>query len=422
MSDPVALARQIFAQAVKACSGERIVANGVSREGTKLLVKDSTIELDRFERVWVCGAGKASPSMAGALVRWVEGQLAGGLVVGKAPSGSGEYSVRRGFPFDLAQAGHPVPDERSLQAGEEMLAIAPRLGKNDLVLFALSGGASALMEALVGPITLDDLAQTNEVLLASGWPIERMNAVRKRLSRIKNGGLARAFAPATVVCFVMSDVIGDDLYAIGSAPFLAQPLPVLADLPNGLPGRVRDLLLKPYELASTPVVRHEILANAETAASSAQAAAIGLGMACDILRPAFQDDAALVGKHLGRYVLAQPPGSVTIAFGESTVQLGPKRGTGGRAQEVALAAAIELDGHHGVAILVAGTDGTDGPTEVAGAVVDGETLQRAMQQGIDAQACLEAHDSFRFHTDAGSHVKTGPTGTNLNEMAVLVRE
>ncbi len=373
-----------------------------------------SVDLDAYDRVWICGAGKASGAMAQGLAELVSDRLAGGLVVTKE-------SLELPPPIRNLVAGHPIPDIRSLAAGGEMVDLASGMNDKDLVLFALSGGASALIESLVLPLTLDDLQATNRILLNSGAPIEQINEVRKRLSNIKNGGLGRAFSAANVICFVLSDMPGGEFETVGSAPLFSSVLSPLADIPGGLPESVKRILGSPQHAMQPSQVFHLLLGNGQTAAEAARDAATQLGLEAFEETAPFRGDAADLGRQLARLALELPPNSCHVSWGESTVTVEGADGRGGRAQEAALLAAIELNGPENVAILVAGTDGTDGPTDAAGAVVTGDSVNNAKSEGVDAQDCLGRHDSYRFHQAAGTHVVTGPTGTNLNELAILVR-
>jgi len=376
------MAREIFNLALRTIRGDVLVRQHCSRLADVLHIQQETINLACYDRVFVCGAGKASDVMAEALADLVEDRLNGGLIVTKKASAELPHSI------EVLEAGHPVPDARSLSAGKRMLELAAKCGERALVLFALSGGASALMDSLVEPLSLGDLQTLNHRLLSSGAPISEINQERKRISRIKNGGLARAFAPATLVVLVLSDVLGDNLDAIGSGPFW---------IPGG--------------------PAHLILANARTAAEAARTAAESLGLQVSVAPEPFTEEATALGQQLGETAKRLDSGQCFIAYGESALQIKNSQGKGGRCQHAALAAAIEIGGIPNTAILVVGTDGTDGPTDVAGALVTGQSVTDMPQ----SNRLLEENDSYAFHKHAATHVHTGPTGTNLNELAILVR-
>ncbi len=436
------IALGIYEDVLRRVHGDALVRAAVAREGDRLRVGEHVLDLGDFRRVFVCGAGKASAGMAEPLVALLSDRLDGGLVVTKDGHG-----LPLG-PVEVVEAGHPVPDERSLEAGERMRRLAEGTGEVDLVLFVLSGGASALMEALAEGVTLDDLRQTNQRLLASGAAIHTMNAIRSRLSRLKGGGLGGAFAPARVLCLVISDVPGNDLAVIGSGPFVSSdPQHVRRAVDHGfldaLPSRVRQTIDAPANMTQAGEVPHVIVGELRTALQAARASVEAQGLHAVVAEGDFiQGEARDVGRRclllaerLGvsrdltevemtlpteLRLLLQRHRNAWIQGGESTVTV---RGTGrgGRCQEMACAAAGAIAGRDDLAFLAAGTDGTDGPTDAAGALVDGGSVVRAMAQGWSVERALETNDSYRFHQAAGTLIKTGPTQSNVNDLMILVQ-
>jgi glycerate-2-kinase len=409
----------------------------VSRTARGILVAGRRYDLHEGGTVTVVGAGKAAARMAAALESRLGSRLRGGLVVVKDGYRSATRVVR------VTEAGHPVPDRRGRQAAERLLAHVARLSAHDLLLVVLSGGASSLLPLPAPGLTLADKQRTTRLLLRSGAAIHEINTVRKHLSGIKGGQLAAATA-ARVVTLILSDVIGDDLGAIGSGPTAPDPT-TFADACAALrrlrlwplvPRRVRRHLLagargrrpetpKP----GSPVfrrVRNLIVGNNRLAVGAAVRAARLAGLRPHRYRTALCGEAREAGRLFARLARrirtrgtpVRPPACV-IAGGELTVTV-RGRGRGGRAQEFALAAAAGIAGLPNVWIAGFATDGTDGPTDAAGAVVDGGTLARARARGLNIARLLRRNDSYRFFRRAGGHIVTGPTGTNVNDLYIVI--
>jgi glycerate 2-kinase len=408
------VALQIFQSVLAVVRADRLVQQNVERVGDSLFVQGRHIDLSKFDRVFVAGAGKASAEMGRAVVELVPDRVSGGLLIAKFPSDAGGIRVISG--------GHPVPDESSLESGRAMLEFAQQLDERDLVLFVLSGGASALMEAPIEGVSLDDLALTNEILLGSGSDISVMNSVRRRISRIKAGGLARAMAPATVVCLVLSDVVGNDLATVGSGPLMAPKTdwecpPHLLDQ---LPAAVRGVLEYPMWPAETPVIEHFVIGSVTLAIHAAAEAAVALGLAAFPYADPLKGEARVMARQImrlaERHLEVQKEPFCLIFGGETTVTL-RGQGRGGRCQEMAVAAAPRVARHADSAFLAAGTDGQDGPTDAAGGVVDPASCERA---SIGWRQALVTNDAYAFLESTDGLVRTGPTGTNVNDLALFV--
>jgi len=389
-------------------------------------------------RVVVVGAGKASGAMAAAVEEaWGE-RVTGGLVVVK----DGHLAETR--RVKLVEAGHPVPDERGAAAARDLLALALGAGDQDLVLTLISGGASALTPAPAPPITLGDKQVMTRLLLAAGADINQLNAVRKHCSVLKGGQLARAAAPARVAALLLSDVIGDPIDVIGSGPTapdastFGEALGIIDrfDLRQRAPASVRERLERGVrgETAETPKpddaiferVVNVVIGNNQLVVDAAASRAAALGLAPHVLTRSLHGEARDAARELvalggeiaaGRGPIAPP--ACLIAGGETTVTVRGD-GIGGRCQEFALAAALELEGRDGMAVLAAGTDGSDGPTDAAGAVADGESASRARHQGLDPRAHLYRNDSNRVFAALGDLVITGPTNTNLLDLYLVL--
>jgi hydroxypyruvate reductase len=416
-------ARQIFDEALRAADPEEAVERHLR-----------TIDFDRFQRIFVLGAGKAGASMAHAAERVLGNRIAAGLL-----------NVKDGHLIGLAhielqQARHPLPDERGVAGSERIAALAESAGAGDLVLCLISGGGSALLPLPADGITLAEKQEVTKLLLACGADIYEINTLRKHLSRIKGGQLARMAAPATVEALLLSDVIGDDLSVIGSGP-TAPDASTFADaeaivdrfaLRPRLPEAVRLRLERGArgEIAETPKpgdplferVRNTVVGGNRLALDRAAACAVSLGFRTLVLASTIQGETrdvarmhAAIAREVVEYGSPAAPPAAIVSGGETTVTL-RGGGLGGRNQEFVLAAAIDIAGLPGVVVFSAGTDGTDGPTDAAGAVADGETLAR----NPAASAFLERNDSYRYFAPLGDLVMTGPTNTNVADVHIML--
>mgnify|MGYP006225763287 CR=1 FL=1 len=361
--------------------------------------------------------GKAAQSMANGAYRMLGDRIARGLVISK--QGHLDLSVCKRRGWQAIEAAHPVPDANSLLAGERLFAFLSEADERPL-LFLLSGGASSLVEAPVAGVDLDFVARCNHWLLASGLDIVQMNLIRKGLSRIKGGGLLGYLGRREVYALAISDVPGDRPAAIGSGllvpePDLAAQLAAM-DLPDWLGERLEAGLAQ-RQAPAPQVPRLHIVANLQLAREAAERRARELGFQVHRQDRFIEGDAADTGRRLAGELLQGPEG-VTVWGGETTVALPPEPGRGGRNQHLALAAATRLAGNGNCYLLSAGTDGTDGPTEDAGALVDAETLQRGTQEGLDAGRCLATADAGAFLEASGDLITTGPTGTNVMDLII----
>ncbi|HEY57890.1 MAG TPA: glycerate kinase [Anaerolineae bacterium] len=392
-------------------------------------------------RIWVVAVGKAAYPMAYAAREVLGDHLHGGVVLTKA--GHAGPSLP---PLEVREAGHPVPDARGVQAAQAIEALLAQARADDLVLLLLSGGGSALLVSPAPPLSLEDLRRTTDLLLASGATITEVNAVRKHLERLKGGQLARLAAPARVVALVLSDVLGDPLDAIASGPAAPDPTTfaeawavlVRYGLAERVPRAVRERLQAGLrgEIPETPKpgdllfarVRHHIVGSVRVAAEAALTEAQCLGFHAAIATTTLEGEAREVGRALAAVLremavygrpLQRP--ACLIWGGETTVTLGAgPHGRGGRNQELALAAVYPLAGMPGALLVAFATDGTDGPTDAAGAVVDGETLTRAWALGRDPRKALARHDAYDFFAPLGALLRPGPTRTNVNDLTLLL--
>lgn len=432
------VAARLLRAAVTAVEPRAAVRRALARAGERLRVGDETIDLAEVEHVWLVGAGKAAPAMAHGVLDVLGPRLSGGVITTK----HGQALPVPGI--DVWEAGHPLPDTHGLAGAAAALETARAAGERDLVVCVLSGGASALWPAPPVGVALSELRQLNEALLRSGAPIGELNAVRKHLSRIAGGQLARAAYPARVRALVISDVVGSPLDVIGSGPTvpdpttyadalavlrrreIAAPAAVLAHLQAGAAGE-RPETPKPGD-ALFARTRTCVVARNRDALEGAAREAERLGwearIVSDHLEGEAREAARAIVAEADRAQAARASGDPPLALlwgGETTVTV-TGRGRGGRNQELALAAALALDGRQGMLLAAFGTDGDDGPTPAAGAVVDGATAERGRAAGLDPEACLRENDSHTFLQAAGDLLVTGPTGTNVNDLVLVLLE
>jgi hydroxypyruvate reductase len=381
-------------------------------------------------RTWLIAAGKAAGAMAREAARIVGPRLSGGIVASPDRVSDLPRALRHFV------AGHPLPNRQSLEAGRNAWRLAAGARRGDLVLVLLSGGASSLLVLPAPGISLSDKILTGALLLRSGATIRETNSVRKHLSRLKGGGLLRRAGAARVVGLILSDVIGGSAAVVGSGPTAADPTTfadalrvlrrrrILDRIPRavrrhlelGLRGS-RPETLKPGECRP----RNFLIGDNRLALQAARATAQTLGLRCRILTASMRGDtefaAARFAAEVRRRVNAN--GSCLLAGGETTVTVRGD-GRGGRNQHFALALAEGIAGLEAACCLIAGTDGRDGPTDAAGAFVDGTTIERARRRGLDPHAFLRRNDSYSFFAALGDLFRPGPTGTNVMDLEIAI--
>ena len=431
-------ARAIFDAGVAAADPGHCIDQALAVTGDELRCGPLRFSLDSISSLRLVGAGKATAAMAAAVEAILGDRIDCGAI-----------NTKYGHALPLArvetfEAGHPVPDEAGVAGARRQLELLADLDPNALVLGLFSGGGSALLPAPAEGLTLAEKQETTRLLLACGATIDEINALRKHLSAIKGGLLARAARPARVVALMLSDVIGDPLDTIASGPTHPDattfgdclaivdrydlrdqlPTPVLQHLEAGARG----------ERPETPksgdpcFARAEslVIGNSRLAIDAAANQASALGYKVCVLTSHLQGEARHAAAALVSIAqetaetdrpIARP--ACLIAGGETTVTL-HNEGKGGRNQELALAAALQLDGWPAITLLSGGTDGTDGPTDAAGALADGQTLSRARSLGLDAHAFLDRHDSYPFFAALDDLVITGPTGTNVMDLQIVL--
>jgi hydroxypyruvate reductase len=395
------------------------------------------------DRPWTLVAvGKAALGMARGAVDGLGRSVRGGLVV--VPEGvAGDYRDLAGRGIDVVLAGHPLPNEGSCEAGQRVARIARTARTGEQLLVLLSGGASALLSLPAGELALSEIQRTTDLLLRAGASIEELNTVRKQLDELKGGGMAQLASPARVLGLVISDVVGNRLDVIASGPLVRDrslPRDAIAVLRqrkvwSDIPRAVRRHLETPQKTAagreSASNWHHvdvQIVGDNELAMRAMLETASGCGFMGKLLTTSLVGEAREIGAQLAsvereirtrRQPLAAP--ACLVAGGETTVTV-RGAGRGGRNQELVLAAAIHLGGTEKVLVASMGSDGVDGPTDAAGAWADGETVERGTRLGLDASAALEANDAYSYFGALDDLIVTGPTGTNVMDLVLLLVE
>lgn len=361
--------------------------------------------------------GKAAQAMTEGAIDALGAAVSGGLVVSKKGHLDAPWLAVHGLT--AMTGGHPLPSAASLAAGQSLCA---RLAGSEAIsrLFLISGGTSSLVEQPVAGLGLAELERANDWLLSSGLPIGAVNLVRKSLSRIKGGGLLRWLELGRTEALAISDVPGDDVAVIGSGLLVAEPALAERVAQLELPEWLRDWVargLAERGALPTGTAPTRVIASLDNARRAAVAEALARGLAAHEHRELLAGEAAICGAELGRRLRDGPRG-IHIWGGETTVRLPESPGRGGRNQHLALAAARVIAGRSDCALLSVGTDGTDGPTDVAGALVDGGTLARAAERGFDAADALRRADAGSLLEASGDLVRTGATGTNVMDLVI----
>ncbi|HDZ36001.1 MAG TPA: glycerate kinase [Thermococcus sp.] len=426
---------EIMDAALKAADPYMAVKNSLDFDGEWLVVRGKKFRVSG--KIYLLAFGKAACSMARAVVDTLGERLEEGVVITKYGYAGNCPGLKK---LKVIEAGHPVPDENSLLGGKLGLELVEKVENDDILLVLISGGGSALFLLPEDGITLEDKIRTNELLLKSGAKIYGINTVRKHISAVKGGKLAKR-VKGTVISLVLSDVVGDPLEAIASGPTVKDPTTfqdahrvlklygVWEKLPEsvrrhielGLDGKAEETLKE-----DLPNVHNFIVGSNTLACESALAKAEELGYNALLLTTTLEGEAREIALAMGsivqeiaRYGRPVPKPAVLIAGGEWTVTIEGEAGLGGPNQEFALSVARKIEGLNAV-ILAVDTDGTDGPTDAAGGIVDGATIKRLRKAGIDVEEALRKHDAYNALEKAGALLKTGPTGTNVNSLVIAV--
>jgi glycerate 2-kinase len=409
-------------------------AHTIVQESIREVLPDSAVKnvLENTcfpKKVYVVAVGKAAWKMAAACEEVLKGQIEKGIVLTKYGHSEGDISR-----LEILEAGHPVPDENSVAGTQKILEMVSGLQEDDTLLFLLSGGGSALFEKPEEGLTLADIQEATELCLACGAHIEEINTLRKRLSAVKGGKFAKLCGKARILEIILSDVVGDRLDMIASGPACADTstcadalrivekynLPFRAEILSALQKETPDRIDN-VEVHVTGSVSEFSRAAAKTAKS--------LGYTPYIVSTSVDCEARELGKYMAsvaRTIMQEPDCAfhkpcAVICGGETVVTLKGK-GKGGRNQEIALSAALGIEGRKNLVIFSVSSDGTDGPTDAAGGIVDGDTVGLLRSKGLEPEKMLAENDSYRALQQSGGLLLTGATGTNVNDITVLLIE
>lgn len=436
-------ARRIFNAALAAADPGQAVSRNLELDRDWLRAAGHAFRLDDFDRLLVVGGGKAAARMGQAVEDVLADRIGSGLLVTRRGCAAPLRRIR------LLEAAHPVPDEAGMRAAREMTFLLAGLDERAMVLCLLSGGASALLVAPAPGVQLADKQAVTDLLLKAGAAIDELNAVRKHLSAIKGGRLAKAAFPASVLTLILSDVVGDRLDVIASGPTVPD-LTTFEDAAEvigkyglwaRLPPRAEAFLRRGLEGREAETIKTDdpcfrrtanvLVGSLSQALAAAAIRAQELGFPAQVITSELQGEARLAAHFLATRARqawqALPPGgrACLLSGGETTVHVRGK-GRGGRNQELALAFALEIEGVEGITLLSAGSDGSDGLTDAAGAFVSGATVAAGKKLGLDAALFLENNDSYSYFSQldalgsGSSHVRTGPTGTNVMDVQVIL--
>jgi glycerate-2-kinase len=423
--------KKIFSAGINAAKGYESVKSVVKLSHGNILISGKKYSTAFFNRIIVIGAGKASFDMAKALDEILGTRIHKGMVITKYGYGGHLKHI------EVVEASHPLPDRNGVRATRQLLSLSSGVDRHTLVILLLSGGASSLLVAPDG-ISIKDKIKTTSLLLKSGARIDELNTVRKQLSMVKGGRLAGIFYPAQIVTLIISDVIGNSLESIGSGPTVhdtstpGQALDILEHyhlrdkIPQAVLKRLEQKTRTRYNRSTRSPVRNIIIADNRKAANACKTGAFMLGIKPVVLTTSLHGEAREAG-----HVLAAIADEMAhnrkrngqkvciISSGETTVTV-QGAGKGGRSQELALAFAMDIRGKKGISMLSAGTDGTDGPTDAAGAVVDKTTTDRIRASGMEPYKYLLNNDSYTALDAAGALLKTGATGTNVMDIQLIL--
>jgi hydroxypyruvate reductase len=429
---------RIMKAALEAVAPAIVVERCMQRVGNQLVIGEKIYQLNDYKRVFLIGFGKASTAMGETAAEILSTHLSRGVLIAKK-----EYLGDR-LPIPVLEASHPVPDQRSIRSAQSIIQLLSATTEKDLVICLISGGGSALLTAPVSGISLEDIQSLTKVLLGCGATINEINCLRKHLSRVKGGQLTRHAAPAKLVTLILSDVVDDPLDVIASGPTtpdtstfsdalsILKKYDVIRDVPSSITQHLQRGMAGDVEetpKSSDPIfnnVQNLIIGNNYLSAKAAIQQGLREGFNTLLLTTSLQGEAREAGKFfaaIAKQVAAtgnpvQTPACI-VAGGETTVTLSGD-GLGGRNQELALGAVEYFAGLHNAVLVTLATDGDDGPTDAAGAVVTGETLKRASRLGMHPSTYLSRNASYEFFDQLGDLLMPGMTGTNVNDLTFLI--
>lgn len=437
ITDKRVVAEEIFRAGIVGVLPENLISAMLILEDNVLKINDLSFELGKFKNIRVLGAGKASGRMAEAVEKILGERITGGQVIVKYGFGCRLRYIK------ITEAGHPVPDKNGFAGTKEIVRIAGMAAKDDLVICLISGGGSSLLTDLPEGCSAEEIMTLNDLLVKSGASISEINAVRKHLSSVKGGQLARIINPATLLTLIVSDVPGDQLEVVASGPTVPdsttfqQAMDVL--IKYNLKKAVSQSVLRHLEDGASglypetpkpedPVFNRtfNILAGSnKTALEASRLKALEYNINAVIIDDQLQGEVMDIAEYLVDTSLkfmsdVHEVKPVCLLFGGETTVRMSGNGKGGRNQHLALLASVALKDHPGITILAAGTDGNDGNTDVAGAIVDSETVRRAVLKKTEPEKYIDSFDSYHFFRSVGGHVITGPTYTNVMDMIVII--
>jgi len=429
---------EIFYKALKAVQPGAAIKRHCKFDGKTLFIGHRSYHLARYKNLYILGTGKATAPMAGAIEDIIDEKITGGIITVKF---SHVADLKR---INLIEAGHPIPDENGIRGASAILNLAKNVKEDDLILCLISGGGSALLPFPCDGITLKNKQDTINILLSCGATIHEINTIRKHISKIKGGRLAQAVYPATLVTLILSDVVGDDLDVIASGPTVPDsssfydcknifrryniidkiPKNILNHIESGISGEI-DETPKPHDSVFNRTYNLIIGSNVESL-MSAKEKAENIGYNVLILSSMIEGETRFIAQVHGaiaREIIKTgnplPLPACILSGGETTVTISGN-GLGGRNQEFALSASIDISGKKNIVMLSGGTDGTDGPTDAAGAFSDTFTLKRAEKLGLDPYRFLANNDSYHFFQKLGDLFITGPTNTNVMDLRIVL--
>ena len=429
---------EIFLKGVESVRPENLISRRVSINQDLLQIESQTIDLSQTNNIYVVGVGKASASMASAIESVLGSRIKAGHIVTKYG-----HSIPLKY-ITITEAGHPVPDENGIRGTESILSLVNAAKAKDLVIFLISGGGSALLADVPEGCSLNDLKILNNILLKSGANITEINCIRKHLSKVKGGMLAKAAYPSTLVSLILSDVIGDQLDVIASGPTVADPTTFTDaieivnkyNIRNDIPENILKILLQgSMDLRQETLKESDpcflntsniIIGNNTLALENSKIRAESLGYQTRIITNSLKGDVEEVAEYLVRIIVEEKQkisnNNVCLLLGgEPTVKISGD-GLGGRSQHLALLMARRIKDIPGITFLAGGTDGTDGPTDAAGAVADSNTYWKASNLQMECATHINNFDSHNFFKQEGGLVITGPTNTNVMDLIVILLE
>jgi len=430
----------VIEKAIESVDPKNLIRSKVLLTDEKLKVDNRIFDLKMFKRIFVVGGGKASGYMAEAMEEILGERINDGIVV--VPHRTARKIKTK--VIKIHEASHPIPDQSSVDGARKIIELVTKATESDLIICLISGGGSSLMAHPRDEIPLEDKKKITEILLKSGATINEINTVRKHLSKFKGGQLARSAYPATLISLLLSDVVGDPLDVIASGPTVPDSttfkdaISVLKkyNIWDKTPSSIRKILLEGESglIPETPKnddpcfrkTHNFVIGNNRVACLSAVNELKRRGLNTLLLTSFMEGEARTLGlfiSAIAKEIMASNnptsrPAGIVIG-GESTVTV-IGEGIGGRNQEIALASALGISGLKGVVIASVSTDGVDGPTDAAGAIVDGDTIRRSKMKGLNAEEYLYKNDSYSFFAKIGDLILTGPTGTNVNDITILV--